>query len=493
MKSYLASIILLFLNLTTSAQDVAYSEKIKTQFHTPLTISGDNILLLSTEKGELALENWSKSGDGKIQKSELDLSELKESGDVRFGDAFVIKNKLFIVVAVLSREPLQTTMFIGQFDLEGNLTGTWDKLVELERKNRYDVFYSLTHTLSPDKSKYIFAINSKNDEKAKYKTVLYDCQNAQIILETTINTGIFNSNIDESVFSINNQGDYALWIEGELDILYKKSATNKDVHHLFWGNSKSKEVKNYSFEIPTKLVGSTSILMQSNGDIIAMGMTEEDVIKPAGLDGYYRAVLKKGADQVVFQTYGWNPEILQEYYSTQKLEVGQTLPYMKPKGLFMHESGDVTFVTEEFYLSTYDGEESEVTGSIFAVRMDSSGKVINYDLCFKFRDVADLEMKGSFAFLLNDELQIIFKEHSDIWKDGQRDFELSTLKQSQAYYCSLTHASFGSEGFVYEQINIKKEKSMCIHFWSTSFLSQKVLVGIGRQINALYFVSVTLP
>lgn len=493
-KPILAFILLLFVCLNLKAQDVAVSDKLKTYFHVPLLISGKNILVLSNEKNELKLESWNKALNTRTLVADIDLSALKEIGDYQLTDAFIIKDKLVIVESVFSRNPNMLGVYISQFDLSGNNLEPWEKIVEMERTNRIDKVFDWISALSPDKSKYILSTTSKwSKENAKYVLGIYDFNVNKLLLESSIQTNYDVATIDSSILSINDQGEFALWVGGEMDRIYKKSESNKDVHHLFIGNSKAKEVKEYPFELPGKFIGSTSILMQQNGDIIAMGMTMEDIKEPVGSDGYFRAVIKKGSSSVDFQTYLWRPELIEKYYSGHKVAALKGLPSMKTKDIFIHESGDMTFVTEEYYTYSYEGEVSNVYGSLYAVRMDASGKVIYDDLCFKYRSGVDMEMMGSLAFLANDTLRVVFKEHSDIWQDGKRVIDLSGLKQSQPYYCSLTCARFGPDGFTYDQMDTKQGKKMCVHLYPTSFLGGKTILGIGREVNALHFIRMTLP
>lgn len=494
MKYCLPFILFLFSNMQAFAQEVAVSEKVKSTFQIPLSSSGNKILILTNG---LKLERWDQTLTTKTV-TEIDDSELDEIGENYITDVFVIGDKLVLVEEVYSKNPDLLSLYMSQYDLEGNILQSWEKLVEIERANKNDNSYYEIFALSPDKSKYIWAVTSKKSkENAKYIIGTYDFATNKVGHETFIQTEIQVEAIDYSLLSLNDQGEYALWVGGEMDRTSRKSESNMDVHHLYLGNNKTTDVKGYPLNIPNKLIGKTSILMQQNGDVLAMGVTTEDVKEPNGTDGYYRAALKKGTELFDFHVHKWNSELLQKYYSSHKVEVLSILPPMVAKNIFVHESGDVTFVAEEYFQSVYvyQGvpEISDIFGSVYAVRMDSVGNIIKDDLCFKYRRSPDLKMLESLAFLSNDMVRIIFTEHSDIWQSGQRVFELSSLKQSQPYYCSLTCASFGAEGFTYDQIDTKRGKKMCVHMYPTSFLGGKTLLGIGRQVNALHYVRITLP
>src|SRR5688572_7414800 len=80
-KPLLYFVLLLFNSLNGNAQKVAVSEKIKSYFHVPLSMSDKTILVLNYEKGDLKLESWNKALTTKTLVAEIDLSQLNDLGE----------------------------------------------------------------------------------------------------------------------------------------------------------------------------------------------------------------------------------------------------------------------------------------------------------------------------------------------------------------------------------------------------------------------------
>jgi|GEM_PF-2190947 len=480
------------------AQNYAISKKLKPYELIPLQEIKNKTLVYNHEFKKERFELWDGSLRNITKVADVNMQELQDLGDYFLIDAMT-NGEVIRIIQGVKIEDESTQFFIGTFDTKGNKMGEWLKIGEIA-SNKFNLYEDHQLCFSQNKDIVLFSqlhVISRN--KTKLLVMAHrasDGASSSIDLITEPGKIGFES----MTSSINDAGQFAFWFEADKKNVEEEGSVDKGYHRVFYGNIFNKDTNSQFVRGNDQVIKSGQPHIDNTGRILLFGLTAEKEDKD--ISGYFTSILNKSTNAFEFNFLTFDGAMIQKMYALEKEPSpgNITAPFIDIKGIYPYANGDFNLLFEYHLIFIPYRQGEPITralhhfGSYYSMRLNSELGLISQHVIFRNSRGTSYEKVGSFVFMKNDKLNILFSDHPSTWKDGQRDPHIRSLRAAQIYYCTLTLAVFEEDGFHFFQPEFDDAKYNLVDMDNVALVSDNHIFGymIYRAIKD-YAIRFTLP